>query len=116
MQALDQCGRHNPGEVCKIYAVRRSVVWRDADRTPQLSASDRLIRECLDGDTPEARIDHCSQAIGAPQLVLSQKRGLFYVRARAYEQLGKIPEAHGTIGRCLASTPRTPPRGRGWNI
>ena len=93
MQALGQCRRHNPGEECKIYAVRRSVVWQDADRTPQLSARERLIRECLDGDTPQERIDKCSQAIASPELVQAQKRGPFYVRARAYEQIGKTPEA-----------------------
>ena len=93
MQALGQCRRHNPGEECKIYAVRRSVVWRDADHTPQLSARERLIRECLDGDTPQERIDKCSQAIASSELLQAQKRGPFYVRARAYEQIGKTPEA-----------------------
>ena len=93
MQALAQCRRNYPGEECRIYAVRRSVVWQDVDRTPQLSASDRLIRECLEGDTAGIRIDKCSQAITSPELAHHQKRGPFYVRARAYEQIGKASDA-----------------------
>jgi tetratricopeptide (TPR) repeat protein len=105
-QALDQCRRHYPGEECKIYAVRRSVVWQDADRAPQFSASDRLIRECLDGDTPEDRLDKCSTAIASPELAQSQKRGAFYVRARAYEQIGKIPEAERDYREVLDIDPK----------
>jgi tetratricopeptide (TPR) repeat protein len=106
MQALAQCRRHNPGEECKIYAVRRSVVWQDADRVPQLSANDRLVRECLDGDTPEDRLDKCSTAIASPELAQSQKRGAFYVRARAYEQIGRIPEAERDYREVLDIDPK----------
>jgi hypothetical protein len=93
MQVLNQCRSRYPGEECKIYAVRRSVVWQDAVRTPQLNVRSHLIRECLDGDSPEIRIDKCSQAIASPELTERQKRGPLYVRARAYEQTGKVPEA-----------------------
>jgi hypothetical protein len=96
VQALDRCRRQNPAEDCKIYAIGRSVVWQDADAAkpgPQLSASDRLIRECLEGDAPEIRIDRCSQAIASPALAEREKRGPFYVRARAYEQIGQRSEA-----------------------
>jgi hypothetical protein len=84
LQALDRCRRLHPDEDCKIYAIGRGVVWRDADAPrpgPQLSAGDRLIRECLQGDTPEARIDKCSEAIASAEIARDQKRGIFYVRA-----------------------------------
>jgi hypothetical protein len=93
MQVLNQCRSRYPGEECKIYAVRRSVVWQDTERTPQLNARSHLIRECLDGDSPEIRIDKCSQAIASPELTENQKRGPFYVRGRAYEQIGRVPDA-----------------------
>jgi hypothetical protein len=96
MRALEGCRRLHPDEDCKIYAIGRIVVWRDADAPrprPQLSAGDRLIRECLEGDTPGIRIDKCSQAIASPELARDRKRGAFYVRARAYEQIGRLPEA-----------------------
>jgi tetratricopeptide (TPR) repeat protein len=108
MQALAQCRRAYPDEDCKIYAVGRSVVWQDADAprpAPKLSASELLIRACLDGDTPEARIDTCSQAIASPELAQSQKRGAFYVRARAYEQLGDLPEAESDYQAVLSIDP-----------
>ena len=111
MQALDQCRRRNPRDECKIYAVRRSVVWRDADAPrpePQLSASDRLIKECLEGDTPEVRIDMCSQAVAAPELAQNQKRGPLYVRARAYEQVGRMPEAEQDYREVLNIDPKHP--------
>jgi hypothetical protein len=82
MMVLDNCRRNNGGEECKIYAVGRNVVWQDADarRTAQaqLSAGDRLIRECLDGATPETRIDRCSQAIASSELAPDKKRGPLY--------------------------------------
>jgi hypothetical protein len=98
MQVMDQCRRHNPGAECKIYAVGRSVVWQNADAprarpASQLSASERLIRECLDGANPGTRIDRCSQAISSSELDRTQKRGPFYVRARAYEQIGDLSKA-----------------------
>jgi hypothetical protein len=96
MRALEGCRRLHPDEDCKIYAIGRIVVWQDADAPrpePQLSASDRLIKECLEGDTSEVRIDKCSQAIASPELAQNQKRGPFYVRARAYEQIGNMAEA-----------------------
>jgi hypothetical protein len=111
MQAMDQCRRHNPGENCKIYAIGRSVVWQDADAArprPQLSASDRLIRECLEGDTPEVRIDKCSQAIASPELAEREKRGPFYVRARAYEQIGQISQAEQDYRAVLDIDPEHP--------
>jgi hypothetical protein len=98
MHALDQCHAQYPGEVCKIYAVRRSVVWQDADApaattASQLTARDRLVRECLGGDTPEARIGRCSEAIASAELEGGQKRGAYYVRGRAFEQIGDLHEA-----------------------
>jgi hypothetical protein len=98
MHALDQCHALYPGENCKIYAVRRSLVWQDADApraapASQISASERLVRECLDGSTPKARIDKCSQAIASAELTQSEKRGAYYVRGRAFEQIGDINEA-----------------------
>jgi tetratricopeptide (TPR) repeat protein len=97
MMVLDRCRRHNPGEECKIYAVGRSVVWQEADarRAAQaaLSPGDRLVRECLDAATPAARIDRCSHAIAAAELAQDEKRGAFYVRGRAYEQIGDFSKA-----------------------
>ncbi|HZA66083.1 MAG TPA: hypothetical protein VE592_03985 [Geminicoccaceae bacterium] len=98
MHALDRCRALYPGEECKIYAVRRSVVWRDTDApaattTSQLSASDRLVQACLAGDTPETRIERCSEAIASAQLAQGQKRGAYYVRGRAFEQIGNLHEA-----------------------
>jgi tetratricopeptide (TPR) repeat protein len=111
LQTLDRCRRLNPDEDCKIYAIGRSVVWRDADAPrpgPQLSAGDRLIRECLEGGTAAARIDKCSQAIASPELAQNQKRGAFYVRARAYEQVGKLPEAEQDYRAVLSIDPDHP--------
>jgi Tetratricopeptide repeat len=108
MQALDRCRRHNAGEDCKIYAIGRIVVWQDADAPRpelQLSASERLIKECLEGDTPELRIDKCSQAIASPELAQDQKRGAFYVRARAHEQLGNMAEAERDYRAVLSIDP-----------
>jgi hypothetical protein len=97
MHALDQCHTLYPGETCKIYAVRRSVVWQDGDGpatpAPQLSAGERLVRACLDGSTAEARIDTCSRAIASAELAQGEKRGPYYVRARAFEQIGNAREA-----------------------
>jgi hypothetical protein len=108
MQALAQCRRHYPGEECKLYAVGRVVVWQDADapraRRP-ISVVDRLVQECLEGNTPEVRIDKCSQAIASPELAPTQKRGAYYVRGRAYEQIGSISEAEQDYGAVLAIDP-----------
>ena len=98
MHALDQCRHNYPGEECKIYAIRRSVVWEDADtpltsQAPQLAARDRLIQACVDGATPAIRIEACSRAIASSELTQSQKRGPYYVRARAFEQIGNMAEA-----------------------
>jgi hypothetical protein len=111
MQALAECRRLNPGDECKIYAIGRSVVWRNADPPrpePQLSASERLIKECLEGDTPDARIHKCSQALTSPELTQSQKRGPFYVRARAYEQIGRTSEAEQDYRAVLIIDPDHP--------
>jgi hypothetical protein len=111
MQALAECRRLNPGDECKIYAIGRSVVWRNADPPrpePQLSASERLIKECLEGDTPDARIHKCSQALTSPELTQSQKRGPFYVRARAYEQIGRTSEAEQDYHAVLIIDPDHP--------
>jgi hypothetical protein len=108
MQALDRCRRHNVGEDCKIYAIGRIVVWQDADAPrpePQLSASERLIKECLAGGTSDLRIDKCSQAIASPELAQYQKRGAFYVRARAYEQIGYMAEAERDYRAVLSIDP-----------
>ena len=90
-QTLESC-RSRTGRDCKIYAIRRVVVWQDpagpARTGPQLSASERLTRDCLQGATPVIRIDQCSQAIASSELAQQQKRGPFYVRARAYEEIG----------------------------
>lgn len=114
-QMLDDC-RSLTGRNCKIYAIRRVVVWQDADggagdtvsstRTePQLSASERLVRDCLDGPTPSIRIDKCSQAIASSELAQSQKRGPFYVRARAYEEIGNRAEAEDDYRAVLRIDP-----------
>ena len=108
MRALEGCRRLHPDEDCKIYAIGRIVVWRDADAPrprPQLSAGDRLIRECLEGDTPGVRIDKCSQAIASPEIAQDQKRGDFYVRARACEQIGRLPEAEQDYVAVLSIDP-----------
>jgi hypothetical protein len=108
MQAFAQCRRHYPGEECKLYAVGRVVVWQDADAPrarPELSASDRLVRECLEGDTPEIRIDKCSQAIASSEVAQTQKRGPYYVRGRAYEQVGSISEAEQDYSAVLGIDP-----------
>jgi hypothetical protein len=111
MQALDQCRRHNAGEDCKVYAIRRSVVWQNADAprpAPQLSAVAWLVRECLEGATPKIRIDRCSKAVASPELEQSQKRGPLYVRARAYEQIGRISEAERDYRAVLRVDPDHP--------
>ena len=120
MQALDLCRRRYAGSDCKIYAIRRVVVWQDPDarsaRTgPQLSAGERLIRDCLEGATPAIRIDRCSQAIASSELADEQKRGPFFVRARAYEQTGDLRLAEQEIiGPCWRSTRITPRPAPGW--
>ena len=111
MQALDRCRRQNPDEDCKIYAIGRAVVWQEPDAPrpePQLSAGDRLVKNCLDGDSPEVRIDNCSQAIASPELAQTQKRSAFYVRARAYEQIGKTAEAERDYEAVLSIDPDHP--------
>jgi hypothetical protein len=108
MQALAQCRRHYPGEDCKLYAIGRVVVWQDADARRarrQVSASDRLVRECLAGHTPAIRIDKCSQVIASSDLAPTQKRGAYYVRGRAYEQLGAVVEAEQDYGEVLTIDP-----------
>jgi hypothetical protein len=108
MQALAQCRRHYPGEECKLYAIGRVVVWQDADAPRarrQLSESDRLVRECLEGETPEMRIDKCSQVIASSELAPTQKRGAYYVRGRAFEQVGRIVEAEQDYSAVLAIDP-----------
>ena len=104
MRALDQCRSSYPGNDCKIYAIRRSIVWQDAEGSakavassapagrlaPELSPSARLVRDCLDGHTPAIRIQRCSDAIAAAELAERDKRGPYYVRARAYEEIGGL--------------------------
>jgi hypothetical protein len=104
MQALDQCRSRNPGNDCKIYAIRRSIVWQGAEGSakavassapagrpaPELSPSARLVRGCLDGHTPAIRIQRCSDAIASAELAERDKRGPYYVRARAYEEIGDL--------------------------
>ena len=115
-QALDRCRSRNAGHDCKVYAIRRTVVWQGADvgagdtassarMEPQLSPSERLVRDCLDGATPSIRIDQCSQAIASSELAQSQKRGPFYVRARAYEEIGNRAEAEDDYRAVLRIDP-----------
>ena len=102
-QALDLCRRRYPGTDCKIYAIGRSIVWdtegpatalasaAPAERlAPELSPSARLVRDCLDGDTPATRIRRCSDALASAELAERDRRGPYYVRARAYEQTGRL--------------------------
>jgi hypothetical protein len=98
LHALDQCRRSHPDEECKVYAMGRRVVWREADEegpapASQLSAGDRLVRDCLEGDTPVMRIEQCSRAIASADVAQSEKRGPYYVRARAFELVGNELEA-----------------------
>jgi hypothetical protein len=120
IEALAQCRKDNPGAECKVYAMGRVVVWQDAGaRRPrrQLSVADRLVRECLEGDTPEIRIDKCSQAIASSELAPTQKRGAYYVRGRAYEQIGILSEAEQDYGAVLAIDPdHAPARARLENL
>jgi len=100
LQALNECRRRNAGDDCKIYAIGRSIVWQDpegeavasaapaARPAPELSPSARLVRDCLDGETPAIRIQTCSAAIASAELPEPDKRGPHYVRARAYEEAG----------------------------
>jgi hypothetical protein len=74
----------------------------------QLSASDRLIRECLDGDTPRIRVDKCSQAIASPELAHAKKRNPYDVRARAYEQITNMPGAEQDYRAVLSIDPNHP--------
>jgi hypothetical protein len=103
VQALDLCRRRYPGSDCKIYAIGRSIVWDTegpatalASAAPaerlglELSPSARLVRDCLDGDTPAIRIQRCSDAIASAELAERDKRGPYYVRARAYEETGRL--------------------------
>ena len=109
-QALDQC-RSRAGRDCKIYAIRRVVVWQDplgssARTGPQLSAGGQLTRDCVDGPTPAVRIDKCSQAIASSELAEGQKRGPYYVRARAYEQVGNTVRAEQDYRAVLGIDPQ----------
>jgi hypothetical protein len=103
VQVLDLCRRRYPGSDCKIYAIGRSIVWDTegpatarASAAPaerlglELSPSARLVRDCLDGDTPAIRIRRCSDAIASAELAERDKRGPYYVRARAYEETGRL--------------------------
>ena len=101
MQAMNQCSSHSGGRACKVYAIGRSVVWRDAGQSaiatasvaraaPEFSPSERLVRDCLGGPTPAARIRTCSEAIASAELAEPDKRGPYYVRARAYEAIGDL--------------------------
>jgi hypothetical protein len=103
VQVLDLCRRRYPGSDCKIYAIGRRIVWdTEAPATavasaapatrpsPELSPSARLVRDCLDGDRPAIRIQRCSDAIASGELAEHDKRGPYYVRARAYEEIGGL--------------------------
>jgi lipoprotein NlpI len=108
--ALDGCRTNSGGRACKIYAIRRVVVWQDAaaraERTgPQLSAGERLIRDCRQGPTAAVRIERCSAAIASPELAPAQKRGPHYVRARAYEAIGDLRLAEQDYRAVLAIDP-----------
>jgi hypothetical protein len=111
-QALDQC-RSRAGRDCKIYAIRRVVVWQDAlgdsARTgPQLTAGEQLTRDCLAGPTPADRIGKCSQAITSSELAEEAKRGPYYVRARAYEEVGDSTGAEQDYRAVLSIDPQHP--------
>ena len=114
MQGLNRCRTSHPGYDCKIYAVGRSVVWRDAEGTavasaarpgPELSPSARLVRDCLDGDTPAIRIARCSEAIASAVLAERDKRGPYYVRARAYEETDALSLAEDDYRAVLRIDP-----------
>lgn len=110
-QALDQCRSRSGGRDCKIYAIRRVIVWQDplgssARTGPQLGAGEQLVRECLDSPTPAARIDKCSQAIVSSELAEGQKRGPFYVRGRAYEEVGDRAGAEQDYRMVLSIDPQ----------
>ena len=108
-QTLASC-RSRTGRECKLYAIRHVVVWQDATGparvAPELSASERLTRDCLQGPTPAIRIDKCSQAIASSELAQQQKRGPFYVRARAYEEVGDRARAEEDYRAVLGIDPR----------
>ena len=111
-QALDEC-RSRAGRDCKIYAIRRVVVWQDAlgdsARTgPQLSAGEQLTRDCLAGSTPADRIDKCSHAIASSELAEGERRGPYYVRARAYEEVGDRAGAEQDYRAVLSIDPQHP--------
>ena len=120
MRALNQCRVSNPGNDCKIYAVGRSVVWQDAEGAvtavasaapaarpaPELSPSARLVRDCVDGQTPAIRIQRCSDAIASAELAERDKRGPYYVRARAYEEMGDLSLAEGDYRAVLRIDPK----------
>jgi hypothetical protein len=103
VRALDACRRRNAGQDCKIYAIGRSIVWQDAEgaatavasAAPELSPGARLVRDCVDGRTPAVRIERCSDAIASAELAERDKRGPYYVRARAYEEIGDLSLAEG---------------------
>jgi hypothetical protein len=115
LQIMDQCRSHNGGRDCKIYAIGRSIVWRDAGNgatalagappAPELRPSERLVRDCLGGPTPAIRVQKCSVAIASTALAAPDKRGPYYVRARAYEQLGSLPLAERDYRAVLAIDP-----------
>ncbi|HSA81911.1 MAG TPA: hypothetical protein VLE23_13935, partial [Geminicoccaceae bacterium] len=118
MRALDECSRRNAGHDCKIYAIGRSIVWQDAEGktvasappaarpAPELSPSARLVRDCLDGPTPAIRIQRCSDAIASAELAERDKRGPYYVRARAYEEIGDVSLAEGDYRAVLRIDPK----------
>jgi hypothetical protein len=118
MQALDLCRRRYAGSDCKIYAIRRTVVWdtegpatalasaAPAERPgPALSPGARLVRDCLDGDSAAIRIQRCSDAIDSAELAERDKRGPYYVRARAYEETGRLSLAERDYRAVLGIDP-----------
>jgi hypothetical protein len=107
MATLNRCRSANPGRECKLYAIGRNVVWRDTGPRPApvLSASERLIRDCVGGRTPQIRIETCSEAIDSAALPERDKRGPHYVRARAYEATGSLAAAERDYRAVLALDP-----------
>ena len=81
---------------------RRGAAARPA---PELSPSARLVRDCLDGDTPAIRIQRCSDAIASAELAERDKRGPYYVRARAYEEIGDLSLAEDDYRAVLRIDP-----------
>ena len=116
--ALDRCRSGYPGHDCKLYAIGRNVVWQGAEGgarpAPELSASDRLVQDCLAGQTPSirstparrrSRLRSCPSATSAVPTMCG---------CGPTSRSAISPSRRRTFAPCSPSTRVTPRPGPGW--